>query len=180
MIYIYLANGFEETEMIAPLDIMRRAGLNVKTVSVTHDKTVFGAHGIGINADITVFDKEYNDDVELVMLPGGMPGTTNLEKSEHVRAAVEKAFKNGKFVTAICAAPSVLGKMGLLKDVNAVCYPGFEEYLYGAKPSDKKCVRDGKIITAVGMGVAVEFGLEIVAALCGRDVSEKIKNGILA
>ncbi len=181
MIYIYLAEGFEETEMTAPLDIMRRAELDVKTVSVTNERLVKGAHGIAISADLTVFDPEYDEDSpELIMLPGGMPGTLNLENSEHVCKAVEKAYKNGKFVTAICAAPSVLGKMGLLKGASAVCYPGFEKYLLGAIPSDKKCVRDGKIITAVGMGAAVEFGLEIVCALCGKEASEKIKNGILA
>ncbi len=180
MIYIYLASGFEETEMIAPLDIMRRAGLDVKTVSVTHDKTVYGSHGIGITADLTVFDKEYNDELDAVMLPGGMPGTTNLEQSEHVRAAIEKAYKNEKFICAICAAPSVLGKMGLLRGVTAVCYPGFEKYLEGAIPSEQKCVRDGRMITAVGMGAAIEFGLEIASALCGKDVSERIKNGIHA
>ncbi len=180
MIYIYLANGFEETEMIAPLDMMRRAGLDVKTVSITQDKTVCGAHGIEINADITVFDAEYCDNVDAVMLPGGMPGTANLEQSEQVRAAVERTYKNGRLVAAICAAPSVLGKMGILKEVTAVCYPGFEEYLEGAIPSDKKCVRDGQFITAVGMGAAVEFGLAIVSALCGDDTAERIKNAILA
>ncbi len=181
MIYIYLAEGFEETEMIAPLDIMRRAGLDVKTVSVTEEIAVTGAHGITVQADLTVYSSEYNDSsLELVMLPGGMPGTLNLEKSEQLRLAVEKTCKNGGFVAAICAAPSVLGKMGLLNGVSAVCYPGFEQYLYGAKLSDKKCVRDGKIITAVGVGAAVELGLEIASALCGKEISEKIKNGILA
>ncbi len=181
MIYVYLAEGFEETEMTAPLDIMRRAGLDVKTVSVTKDRLVTGAHGIPVQADMTVFDSEYNDvALQLIMLPGGMPGTLNLEKSEHVRSAIEKARKCESFIAAICAAPSVLGKMGVLDGVFAVCYPGFEEYLHGARLSDKKCVRDGKIITAVGVGAAIEFGLEIVSALCGKEASEKIKNGILA
>ncbi len=181
MIYIYLAEGFEETEMIAPLDIMRRAGLDVRTVSVTKEKIVTGTHGISVASDMTVFDSDYDESApELIMLPGGMPGTLNLEKSEYVRAAIKKAYDGGRFIAAICAAPSVLGKMGLLEGVCAVCYTGFEKYLHGAKLSDKKCVRDGKIITAVGMGAAVEFGIEIVSALCGKDVSEKIKNGILA
>lgn len=181
MVYIYLANGFEETEMTAPLDICRRAGLVVKTVSVTGEIYVTGSHGITVKADLLCSSPEYRtEDAELVMLPGGMPGTTGLEESECVQNALKYAAGNGKYIAAICAAPSVLGKAGLLKGKKAVCYPGFEKYLNGAEIPDARCVRDGKIITAVGAGAAVEFGLEIVAALCGKDVSEKIKNGILA
>ncbi len=181
MVYIYLASGFEETEMIAPIDLLRRAGVEAKTVSITKDTLVYGSHGIGIKADMSVYDAEYDEMApDMVMLPGGMPGTANLEASEQVRSALIKANERGAFTVAICAAPSVLGKLGLLNGVTAVCYPGFEKFLIGAKPSDKKCVRDGKVITAVGMGAAVEFGLELVSALCGKDVSEKIKNGILA
>ena len=181
MIYVYLANGFEETEMIAPLDLMRRAGLEVKTVSVTSDLLVTGSHGITVKADATVFDEDYDaSKAEMVILPGGLPGTTNLEASEQVRNALTCAYENGKYICAICAAPSVLGKMGLLKGKRAVCYPGFEKYLDGAINTDKRCEHDGKFITAVGMGAAVEFGLKIVEVLCGKEVSEKLKNGILA
>ena len=181
MIYIYLANGYEETEMIAPLDLIRRAGLEVKTVSVTADAMVTGSHGITVKADTTVFDADYDvTKADMVILPGGLPGTTNLEASEQVKNALTYAFENGKYVCAICAAPSVLGKMGILKGKKAVCYPGFEKYLDGAINTDKRCEHDGKVITAVGMGAAVEFGLTIVAALCGKEVAEKLKNGILA
>ena len=181
MIYIYLANGFEETEMIAPLDIIRRAGLEVKTVSITHESRVTGSHGITVKADTTVFDRDYDvTKVEMVVLPGGLPGTTNLEASEKVREALIYAYENGKYTCAICAAPSVLGKLGLLKGKRAVCYPGFEKYLEGAINTDSRCEQDGRVITAVGMGAAVEFGLKMVEALCGKEVSEKLENGILA
>ncbi len=181
MIYIYLANGFEETEMIAPLDLIRRAGLGVKTVSITNDPLVTGSHGITVRADTTVFDGDYDvTKAEMVVLPGGLPGTTNLEASEKVREALTYAYENGKYTCAICAAPSVLGKMGLLKGKRAVCYPGFEKYLDGAINTDGRCELDGKVITAVGMGAAVEFGLKIVEALCGKEVSERLENGILA
>lgn len=183
MIYIYLADGFEETEMIAPLDILRRAGLEVKTVSVTESKEVTGSHGITLTADLLENDPGYDiTRADLVMLPGGMPGTLGLENSECVRRAVTFAAENGRYIAAICAAPSILGKMGLLRGVKAVCYPGYEKYLEGAvHPGEcKVCAADGKFITAAGMGVAVEFGLAIVTELCGKETAEKIRNGIIA
>lgn len=181
MIYVYLANGFEETEMIAPLDLIRRAGLDVKTVSITKDALVCGSHGIAVKADTTVFEKDYDyKKAEMLMLPGGMPGTLGLEASAEVREALLYAAENGRYISAICAAPSVLGKLGLLEGKRAVCYPGFERYLTGALHTDARCERDGNFITAVGMGAAIEFGLKIVETLCGRDTSENLKNGILA
>ena len=181
MIYIYLAEGFEETEMIFPLDLMRRAGLEVRTVSVTGERAVTGSHGITVTADMTVSDSDYApDSCELIMLPGGMPGTLNLEKSDEVQKALRFAFDNGRYIAAICAAPMVLGNAGLLEGKRAVCYPGFEKYLKGAiNPSDR-CVTDGRIITAVGCGAAAELGFAIVSELCGKDKAESIKNGILA
>ena len=181
MVYVYLAEGFEETEMIAPLDIMRRAGLEVFTVSVTPEKQVMGSHGIKIEADMTVFEPQYSkESCELFVLPGGMPGTLGLENSSSVRDAVMYASENGKYIAAICAAPSVLGKLGVLSGKRAVCYPGFEQYLKGAVITENKTETDGNIITAVGMGAAVEFGLAITEALCGKETAEKIKNGIRA
>ncbi len=180
MIYFYVAQGFEETEMIYPLDLCRRAGLEAKTVSVTTDKAVTGSHGITVTADMTVFDAEYNHEgADAVVLPGGMPGTLNLEKSEAVQKAIRSAFENGRFLCAICAAPLVLGKAGLLKGKKAVCYPGFEKYLTGAENVPDKCVRDGKVITAVGAGAAHLFGLEIISALASQEEAENIKNAIL-
>lgn len=184
MIYVYLADGFEETEMTAPLDLMRRAGLQAKTVSVTEKKEVTGSHGIVYIADMTVSDPEYDiTDARLVMLPGGMPGTLGLENSQAVKDALDYAYKNDIYIAAICAAPSVPGKLGMLKGKKAVCYPGFEEQLIGAEaqsPDRCKCVTDGKVITASGMGAAVEFGLAIVRELCGSETSERLRNGILA
>lgn len=180
MIYFYLANGFEETEMIYPLDLCRRAELEAITVSVTADRAVTGAHGITVMADMTVFDKEYSiENGTAFVLPGGMPGTTNLEKSDAVQEAIKYANDYGKLLCAICAAPSVLGKAGLLKGKKAVCYPSFEKYLLGAIPSKEKCVNDGGVITAVGAGAAHLFGLEIIAEICGKETAEKIKNAIL-
>lgn len=181
LMYIYLAEGFEETEMIAPLDLCRRAGIDAKTVSVTGNICVTGSHGITIKADMLVSDSEYiPDKADIVMLPGGLPGTNGLEASDAVQNAIHKAFDGGKLVCAICAAPSVLGKAGLLQGKKATCYPGFEKYLYGATPVSEKVVRDGNIITGIGMGAAVQFGLEIVSAMCGEETAEKLKNGIIA
>ena len=173
MIYIFLADGFEEIEALCPLDILRRAGVEVQTVGVGGKREITGAHGIRVLADIA--DTELcSDSPELILLPGGMPGTKNLDASDVIRATVLDAHARGAFVAAICAAPSILGKMGLLEGVEATCFPGFEPYLDGAILSDKKVVRDGRIITAKGMGVALEFGLCIVEALLGKEKAYEI------
>ena len=179
MIYLFLADGFEEVEALFPLDILRRAGADVKTVSVTGHEYVTGSHGITVKADIT--DEKFDENnITAVILPGGMPGTTSLDASKTVHRALEKASEDGKIIGAICAAPSVLGKAGLLKGKEAICYPGFEKYLSGAKISDKKVVRDGNIITAAGAGVAREFGFALTAALFSPDAAEKIAKAIIS
>ena len=181
MIYIFLATGFEETEMIVPLDMCRRAGLEVKTVSVNDEMSVTGSHGITIKADLRVTDSEYKPEkAEMIILPGGMPGTKNLEKSKEVLTALKTAFENGKYLSAICAAPSVLGKCGYLRGKKATCYPGFEDYLEGARATGEKCVVDGKVITAKGAGAALDFAYAIIGELCGKERAEKIKNEIMA
>ena len=163
MIYMFLAEGFEEVEALAPLDLIRRAGLEIKTVGVG-GKVITGSHGIPVTADMT--DAELADNApDMVILPGGMPGTKNLDASETVHKAIADAVKNDAYLCAICAAPMILGKLGLLKGKNAVSYPGFESYLEGATVPSEKVVRDGKIITAKGMGAAIEFGLAIISAL---------------
>lgn len=178
MIYMFLAEGFEEVEALAPLDLIRRAGLEIKTVGVG-TKTVVGSHGIPVVADMT--ESEFSDDApDMVILPGGMPGTRNLDANKTVHKAIADAVKNDAFVCAICAAPMILGKLGLLSGKNAVCYPGFEEYLDGATISDKKVVRDGKVITAKGMGAAVEFGLAIVEALKDDKTAEELAISTIA
>ena len=177
LIYCFLADGFEEVEAISPIDMLRRAGAEVKTVGVT-GKIVTGAHGIPVEADITEDEISLDAGVQAVILPGGMPGTLNLEKSETVKEAVRFAAGNGKLVCAICAAPSILGHMGLLDGKEAIAYPGFEKDLIGASVSDKYVVRDGTFITAKGAGVAVDFGLEIVCALFGKEASDNIRKSI--
>ncbi len=170
MIYLFLADGFEEIEALATLDILRRADLPVLTVGVTGE-TVTGAHSISVEADISIGEVE-PDRMEALILPGGMPGTTNLEKSEDVMALLAFAAENNILICAICAAPMILGKKGLLAGKRATCYPGFEKYLTGAT-LEKGVIKDGNIITASGAGVALSFGYTICDAL-GRD-GDKLK-----
>jgi 4-methyl-5(b-hydroxyethyl)-thiazole monophosphate biosynthesis len=160
MIYMFLADGFEEIEALCPLDLIRRAGIEIKTVGVGSE-FITGAHGITVRADLTDNEFEY-DNVDMIFLPGGMHGTLNLAKSDTVVNAVKKADESGAYIAAICAAPSILGDMGLLRGKEAICYPGFEDRLTGATVPDLKVVLDGKILTAKGMGAALEMGLKIV------------------
>ncbi len=174
MIYVFLANGFEETEAIAPIDILRRSELDVKTVGIG-EEVVVSSHGIAVIPDITEVDFVPSDDIDMIVLPGGMPGTLNLEKSRTVQDAIDYCVQNDKYVAAICAAPSIIGKKGLLKGRKAVCFPGFEDFLTGAEISDESVVQDGNIITAKGAGVAVEFGLKLSAILTSEASARKIK-----
>lgn len=174
MIYVILADGFEEIEAIEPIDIMRRAGLDVKTVSIMDSKTVKGAHGINIEADIMISDVDESR-MELLMLPGGM-GHQLLDASNHVHALINHAVVHGTYIAAICAAPSILGKKQLLMGRRATCYPGFEQYCYGAEMTGEKCVRDGSIITGRGPGAAAEFGFMLTAILAGDDTAAELRN----
>lgn len=178
MVYLFLANGFEEIEALCPLDLLRRAGVEVTTVGIGGEM-IRGSHGIVVQADMP--DTMFADAApEMVILPGGMPGSKNLDESRVVDAALRVSARKDAYIAAICAAPFVLGKRGLLEGKEAICYPGFEKELTGARISDKKVVRDGKIITAAGMGVALEFGLSLVAALKGEDVADGIRRAVLA
>ena len=172
MIYVFLADGFEEAEALCPVDILRRGGVEVKTVGVT-GKTVMGSHGIPVVADITV-DEAVKEGLEGVVLPGGLPGTTNLEKDSTVQDFLDYAYQNDLFFGAICAAPSVLGHKGFLKGRKAICFPGFEKELTGAEIVDVPAVCDGKIITGWGAGGAFEFGFLLLSAITGD--SEKAEN----
>ena len=178
MIYLFLANGFEEVEALCPLDLLRRAGLAVTTVGVGGD-VIVGAHGIAVQADIpdTLFRDSKPD---MIILPGGMPGTKHLDESRTVDAALRAASANGAPLAAICAAPMVLGKRGYLKGKEATCFPGFEEYLEGATLSKARVVTDGRTVTAAGMGVAMEFGLALVALLQGKEAAERLRSAVLA
>lgn len=178
MVYLFLANGFEEIEALCPLDLLRRAGVEVTTVGIGGDAVV-GSHGIHVQADIP--DTLYRDaKPEMIILPGGMPGARHLDESRTVETAIRAAATSGGYLAAICAAPLVLGKRGYLAGKEAICFPGFEKELTGAKLSGKRVVRDGKIITAAGMGVALEFGLELVAVLKDRQTADDLRSKILA
>ena len=179
MTYILLADGFEEVEALCPLDLLIRAGVEVKTLSVKNELAVTGAHGIKVFADMLLSDIKDGVLPEMVVLPGGMPGANNLFASDAVKNMVLEAFSRGAFVTAICAAPFILGRLGLLKGKEAICYPGFEDALESAKISDKKVVRDGNVITAAGMGVATEFGYELICALKGKETADLVMTRIL-
>jgi 4-methyl-5(b-hydroxyethyl)-thiazole monophosphate biosynthesis len=178
MIYMFLANGFEEIEALCPLDLMRRASLDVTTVGIG-GKYITGAHGITVEADVT--DNEFcADKMEMIFLPGGMPGTLNLAASKVVTDAIRTALENDAYIAAICAAPSILGDMGLLVGKQAVCYPGFEDRLTGAVIPECKVVLDGKILTAKGMGAAMEMGLKIVEIFCGKKAADDLKHAVIA
>lgn len=180
MIYMFLADGFEEVEALCPLDILRRAGLEVTTVGIGGKDVIQGAHGITVHADIP--DIMYRDSSpDMLILPGGMPGSKNLDESRIVDAALRAASRKDAYLAAICAAPMVLGKRGLLENKTAVCFPGFEEYLTGATVDQSSTVvRDGRIITAKGMGAAFDFGLELVKCFKNDGTAEKIKASVFA
>ena len=177
MVYCFLADGFEETEAIAPVDMLRRAGVTVKTVGIGKS-VITGSHGLSVICDLTDSEVRLTDELDGVILPGGMPGTLNLDASQAVHSAVDFAVSHQKLVCAICAAPSILGRKGLLSGKKAIAFPGFEKELEGAIISKDPVVKDGVFITAKGAGVAFDFGLEIVAALVSRAKSDKIRSSI--
>ncbi|MBR3818747.1 MAG: DJ-1/PfpI family protein [Clostridia bacterium] len=175
MLYIFFADGFEEVEAIATMDVLRRAGIETVSVGIG-SKTITGAHNIPVICDTTADKIEFNNSVDGIILPGGMPGTTNLMNSFIVNDFIDLCYKNGKIICAICAAPMILGRKGLLNNREAVCFPGFEDELKGAVLSEKFVCNSNGIITAKGMGSAVNFGLEIISEIKGKEISEKIKS----
>lgn len=177
MVYVFLANGFEELEALAPIDILRRAGVEVVTVGVDSTE-ITASHKVVFNADTTVDKITLDDKLEMIVLPGGMPGTLNLENNDYVQAAIDYCVKNDKYVSAICAAPSILGHKGLLKGKKAVCFPGFEKDLEGAEIAEIGVAEDGKFITAKGAGVCIEFALKLVEKLVSAEKADEIKRGI--
>lgn len=179
MVYLFLAPGFEEVEALFPLDLLRRAELDIKTVGIG-GKRVPGAHGITVEADILDRDYDPTAPAEAIVLPGGMPGTRHLDESPLIDAALRHAAAHEAWLCAICAAPSVLGKRGYLRGLRATCFPGFEHSLNGAREIGGKIIRDGHVITAAGAGVAMEFGLEIVSVLRSPEVAGSIRAGIQA
>lgn len=183
MVYIFLAEGFEEIEALTPADILRRAGVEVALAGVG-GREITGAHGIRVSCDVTSAEAaaaaESPEGVQMIVLPGGMPGADNLFASDDVRRAILAAKESGAFIGAICAAPYILGSLGLLRGRMATCYPGYEDRLEGAEVYDCDVIRDGEIITGRAMGAAVDFALELSEALCGEETSGRIREGILA
>ena len=173
MIYLFLANGFEEVEALGTLDVLRRAELEVKTVGVG-SKTITGSHHVTVTADMEQ-SEVLTDNMEMVILPGGMPGTLNLENSPIVTACIRYCAENGLPIAAICAAPSILGHMGLLKGKKALCFPGFEQELEGAGLAEGLVCRDGLLITGKGPGAALEFGFEIVRMLVDDETAQRLR-----
>lgn len=177
-IAVFFAEGYEEIEGLTVVDMCRRAGIETETVSVTDSLTVTGAHAIPVVMDKQIGDVDF-DSLDMIVLPGGMPGTVNLEKTPALMEQV-KAFANaGKYVAAICAAPSVLGHLGILAGKTACCYPGFEEELTGANVTFNSCEVDGNVITARGMGCAIDFSVEIISALLDREKGAEIASKII-
>lgn len=176
--YVFLADGFEEIEALAPIDVMRRAGLSVTTVSVTDSLTVTGAHGIPVVAD-TLFSQCDYADAALLFLPGGLPGATNLQAHTGLcQLLTAKASQPDVIISAICAAPLVLGGLGLLQGKQATCYPGFEDTMQGARYTAAKVTVDGHIFTACGPGAAWELGFTFVEHFCGADKADALRSGM--
>lgn len=174
--YVFLADGFEEIEGLTVVDVLRRAGAEVEMVSVMDRKEITGAHGIKVEADRMI---EEAGEADLYVLPGGMPGTLHLKEHAGLCRLLNQAEKKEKHIAAICAAPSVLGELGMLKGKRACCYPSFEEKLNCLEVSYEPVVTDGRITTSRGMGTAVRFSLELVSVLYGKEKADEIAESIV-
>ena len=178
MVYMLLGTGFEETEAIAPLDLLRRAGVAVHTVGV-NGKTVYGGHGIGIEADITLGEMDLTR-MDMIVLPGGLGGVASVRASEEAMQALKFAWENGKFVAAICAGPTVLADLKITDGKQATCYPGCEGGMGSANMvAGAACIRDGNVITGTSAGCAIPFGLELIKALKGEEAAKAVADQIV-
>ena len=178
MVYMLLGTGFEETEAVAPLDLLRRAGVQVLTVGV-NGKHIAGSHGIVVEADITIGEMDLTN-MEMIIIPGGLGGVSSLRASEAALAALRFGWENGKYVAAICAGPTILADMGITDGLRATCYPGHEKYMGSAKMQENAAVvTDGKLITGTSAGCAIPFGLALVEALKGKEAAEAVKKQIV-
>ena len=178
MVYILLGTGFEETEAIAPLDLLRRAGIPVMTVGL-NGKTVYGSHSIGVETDVSVGQMDLTD-MDMIVLPGGLGGVASIRSCQEALDAVQFAWNNGKFVAAICAGPTVLADLGITEGKHATCYPGCEEGMGNAIMAENvPCVRDGNLITGTSAGCAIPFGLMLIEALKGKETADKIAKQIV-
>ena len=178
MVYMLLGTGFEETEAIAPLDLLRRAGVEIQTVGI-NGKIVYGSHGIGVEADMEISQMDLTN-LDMIILPGGLGGVASARASQPALDALKFAWENGKFVAAICAGPTVLADLGITDGKNATCYPGCESGMGSANMiPDAACVRDGKLITGTSAGCAIPFGLALVEALKGKEMADTIARQIV-
>lgn len=177
MVYLFLAEGFEEIEALTVVDLLRRAQIEITTVSITGAKKVTGSHEISVEADAAFKDVNYNE-AEMLVLPGGMPGTKHLLEHKELVQLLKEFHGQNKHIAAICAAPSVLGVNGLLKGKKATCYPGFEDKLIEAVYTGSKIEEDGNIITSKGMGTAIDFSLKIIERLKDKTLANKIAASI--
>jgi len=178
MVYVLLGTGFEETEAIVPVDLLRRAGVDVITVGL-NGKTVYGSHRIGIVADISVEQMDLTN-MEMIVLPGGLGGVASIKASVLAMEAIRFAYENKKYVAAICAAPTILAKLGITEGKQAVCYPGCEEQMGNAKIlPDTACIRDDNVITGTSAGCATIFALELISTLKGREEADRIAKQIV-
>ena len=177
MVYMLLGTGFEETEAIAPLDLLRRAGVEVLTVGI-NGKVVYGSHGIGVEADMEISDVDFKD-LEMIILPGGLGGVTSIRGCQAAMEAVRKAWEEGKYTAAICAGPTVLADLGITDRKKATCYPGCEGQMGSAIMVNEAAVTDGKLITGTSAGCAVPFGLALIAALKGQAEADRIAQQIV-
>ena len=177
MVYVLLGTGFEEMEAIAPIDLLRRAGISVLTVGVD-GKAVTGSHGITVEADITLEQMDLTD-LEMILLPGGLGGVATARSSQPALDALRFAYENGKFVAAICAGPTVLAELGIIGDRQATCYPGCENGMADATVVEAACVTDGQLITGASAGCAIPFALALIEALKGKDEADRIAKQIV-
>ena len=177
MVYMLLGTGFEETESIAPLDLLRRAGVEIQTVGL-NGKVIYGSHGIGVEADIEIGQLDLTA-LEMIILPGGLGGVASIRACDAAMKAVRFAWENGKYTAAICAGPTVLADLGIVDGKNATCYPGCEENMGSAKMVEAAAVTDGKLITGTSAGCAVPFGLALIAALKGQEEADRIAKQIV-
>ena len=178
MVYMLLGTGFEETEAIAPLDLLRRAGVQVTTVGL-NGKVIYGSHGIGVEADIEIGEMGLTD-LEMIILPGGLGGVASIRACGAAMDAIRFAWENNKFTAAICAGPTVLADLGITDGKNATCYPGCEGAMGSANMvANVPCVQDGKLITGTSAGCAVAFGLQLVEALKGVEAAKAVAEQIV-
>jgi len=178
MVYMLLGTGFEETEAIAPLDLLRRAGIPTATVGI-NGKIIVGGHGIGVEADLSL-DEIDRGDLDMIVLPGGLGGVASIRASQKAMQLIRSAWDDGKFVAAICAGPTVLASLGITDGVNVTCYPGCEAQMGNARcVTGVPAVTSGRVITGTSAGCAVPFGLALVAALKGYDCADQIARQIV-